>query len=317
MYNKEIYDIYIASCTQTGGIYHYKLQNGVLTFADFTPMDRPMYGIVQDGKLYVVLRAPFENGESGVVVYHLDEQGKPVNPTPVQSTKGLVACHICVEGKDIYCANYISGSVIKLPDRVVQHQGNGPHPTRQEGPHAHFVGLTPDKMFLCVADLGCDTVFLYDRDLHPHGQVKVPAGHGVRHLTFSEDGKWMFTANELASTVSAFSYKDGCLELVDTCSAILEDFAGQTTAAAIRMKDRYIYLSNRGHDSVSKLSFDGNKLTLLENIPCLGNSPRDFTFAGSLMLCTNQDSNTVTLLDETGKLLQELSVEIPIGITAI
>lgn len=316
MCNKGIYDIYIASCTQTGGIYHYKLQDGVLTFADFTPMDRPMYGVVQDGKLYVILRAPFENEESGVVVYDLDDQGKPVNPSPIQSTHGIVACHILVDAGEVYCANYISGSVCKLPGQVAQHQGNGPHPTRQDGPHAHFVGLTPDKKFLCVADLGCDTVFLYDRNLVLHSQVKVPAGHGVRHLAFSQDGKWMFSANELASTVSVFSYKDGTLELVDTCSVIPEGFVGETTAAAIRVQDGYIYMSNRGLDTISKLSFDGKKLTLLANIPCGGKSPRDFCFAGKDLLCTNQDSNCVTLLDETGKLLQEIPMEMPIWVTA-
>jgi len=253
--------------------------------------------VEENRKLYVVLRAPFENGESGVVVYDLDENGTPVNPTPVQSTKGIVACHILADHGDIYCANYLSGSVIKLPGQVVQHQGKGPHPTRQDGPHVHFVGLTPEGKYICATDLGLDTVFLYNQDMALHAQAKVPAGHGVRHLVFSPDGRWMFTANELQSTVSVFAYKDGALELVDTCSAIPDGFVGQTTAAAIRYKDGYIYLSNRGHDSVSKLSFDGKKLHLLETIPCGGQSPRDFAFAGDWMLCTNQDSNTVTVLD--------------------
>ena len=317
MCNKGIYDIYIASCTETGGIYHYLYQNRALQFADFTPMDRPMYAVVENRKLYVVLRAPFANGESGVVIYDLDESGKPVNPSAVQSTKGIVACHILVDNEEIYCANYISGSVIKLPEQVVQHKGKGPHPTRQDGPHTHFVSLTPDKQYICVADLGCDTVFLYDRELNCHSSVNVPAGHGVRHLVFSSDGNWMFSANELTSTVSAFSYKDGRLELVDTCSALPEDFTGETTAAAIRYKDGCIYVSNRGHDSVSKLSFDGQKLTLLENIPCRGNSPRDFCFVGNHYLCANQDSNSVTLLDETGKLLQELPIEMPVWVTGV
>ena len=314
MCNKGIYDVYIASCTEAGGIYHYKLRDGGLYFADFTPMDRPMYAVIQNRKLYVLLRAPFENGDSGVVIYDLDDAGRPVNPSALQSTLGKVACHILADGEDIYCANYISGSLCKLPGKVVQHKGCGPDSARQEGPHVHFVGLTPDGYYICAADLGTDTVYVYDRELNLHSTAKVPAGHGVRHLAFSQDGKWMFAANELKSTVSAFAYKGGTLRLVDTCAAIPADFAGESAIAAIRVKDRYIYVSNRGHDSVSKLSFDEQKLTLRDTFSAGGKTPRDFCFVGSQLLCANQDSNTVTLLDAEHRILQTVSVEAPVCI---
>ena len=310
--NKGIYDVYIASCTQTGGIYHYKLREGRLHLADFTPADRPMYAVVENHRLYVILRAPFENGESGVVIYDLDDTGKPVNPSALQSTLGKVACHILADGEDVYCANYISGSLCKLPGKVVQHQGCGPDAVRQEGPHMHFVGLTPDRTYICAADLGTDTVYVYDRDLKLHSTAKVPAGHGVRHLAFSQDGKWMFAANELKSTVSAFAYRDGSLELVDTCAALSADFMEESAIAAIRVHNGYIYVSNRGHDSVSKLSFNGQKLTLLETFPTGGKTPRDFCFIGSQLLCANQDGNIVTLIDEELGILQTVSVEAPV-----
>ena len=312
--SKEILDVYVASCTETGGIYHYKLCEKKLQLADVTPMDRPMYMVMEDRKMYVILRAPYENGESGVVVYDIDDAGKLVNPSPMQSTKGTVACHILAEGENVYCANYISGSVIKLPGQVVQHTGSGPHPTRQEGPHMHFVGLTPDGKYICAADLGTDTVYLYDRDLELRGSAKVPAGHGVRHIAFSQDGKWMFTANELKSTVSAFAYENGTLELVDTCSAVPDDFTGETAAAAIRVKDGDIYVSHRGHDSVARLSFDGSRLTLQDTVPCGGKTPRDFCFVGNDILCANQDSDSVTLLDGSSgyAIADTVNVKMPI-----
>jgi mannose-6-phosphate isomerase-like protein (cupin superfamily) len=176
----------------------------------------------------------------------------------------------------------------------------------------HFVGLTPDRNYICAADLGTDTVYVYDRALNLYGSAKVPDGHGVRHLAFSQDGKWMFAANELRSTVSVFAYKAGALELVDTCAAIPMDFMGESAIAAIRVRDDDIYVSNRGHDSISKLSFDGQKLTLLETFPTGGKTPRDFCFVGSRILCANQDSNTVTLLDREQGILQTVSVEIPV-----
>ena len=275
-------------------------------------MDRPMYAVIQNRKLYVLLRAPFKNGESGVVEYTLDDSGKPVDPSPVRSTKGIVACHLLVDQGDIYCANYISGSLCKLPDQVVQHQGCGLDTARQEGPHMHFVGLTPDRNYICAADLGTDTVYLYDRAWNLHSTAKVPAGHGVRHLAFSQDGKWMFAANELKSTVSVFAYTDGTLSLVDTCDALPANAEGQSAIAAIRVQDKYIYVSNRGHDSISKLSFNGQMLTLLETFFTGGKTPRDFCFVGSQMLCANQDGNTVTLLDEELGILQTVSVEMPV-----
>ena len=122
MYNKERGDIYIASCVETGGIYHYQMRSGKLILADITPMDRPMYMVIENRKMYVVLRAPFaDNQDSGVIVYDIADDGKLINPSAIVSTRGEVACHIAVDGEDIYCANYISGSVIKLPDTLVTH----------------------------------------------------------------------------------------------------------------------------------------------------------------------------------------------------
>lgn len=311
-------DIYIASCVETGGIYHYKLQNGKLTLLDVTPMDRPMYMVIEDRKMYIVLRAPFAGSEeSGVVVYDMDDEGKLVNPSEMQSTKGVVGCHILVDAGEVYCANYVSGSVIKLPDTLVQHSGQGPHPKRQTGPHAHFVGLTPDKKYICATDLGMDTIFLYNRDMTLRSQVKVPAGHGVRHLAFSSDGQWLFAVNELASTLSVFAYTNGALELKDTCSVLPEDFAGESTASAIRIRNGCIYVSNRGHDSVSQVRFENGKLTLQNVIPCGGKSPRDFDFVDGYMLCTNQDSNTVTVLDSSNHaVLEEVNLDMPICVCA-
>ena len=90
------FDVYVASCTPSGGIYHYKLHDSHLELAEITPADRPMYMVIEEKKMYVLLRAPFENRESGVVVYEIDDNGKLMNPSAIQSTKGEVACHILV-----------------------------------------------------------------------------------------------------------------------------------------------------------------------------------------------------------------------------
>lgn len=325
MCNK-IYDVYVASCVEAGGIYHYKMYESKLQLVEVTRMDRPMYMIIEDDRMYILLRAPFDNGESGVVIYDIDDTGRLINPTEIISTSGKVACHIAVHREFIYCANYISGNVVRLPNpkntltmdgrtvSMATHQGKGVHPTRQEGPHTHFVGLTPDEKYLCVTDLGLDTIFIYNLDMTLHYMAKVPEGHGVRHLAFSEDGKWMFAVNELMSTVAAFSYCDGELELVDSCLAIPDSFEGETTSAAIRVKDGAVYISNRGHDTIAKVSFVNGKLCPGEWFDCKGNTPRDFIFADDMILCANQDANTVTVLDGSNgfKLTGRANVETPI-----
>lgn len=319
MTHKLRFDIYVASCVQDGGIYHYTMEDGRMTLSDITRLDRPMYMVIQDRKMYVVLRAPFSSEESGVIVYDIDERGMLINPSEVMSTHGEVACHILVQNEDIYCANYISGSVIKLPDCLVKHEGHSIHPVRQTKPHAHFVGITPDNQYICVSDLGTDTIYFYNKDLTVYNKVEVPSGHGVRHLAFSENGKYLFAVCELASTVLAFSYKSGQLTLLDVQSTVPKDFKGETTTAAIRIKGGYIYVSNRGHNSIAKLGFKHHSLTLIDTIDCGGKTPRDFIFAGSYLLSTNQDSDCVALLNvRNGFIIQDkITVKMPICICAI
>ncbi len=298
-YAGRICNLYVASCAKDGGIYRYHMfDDGRLELAEKTTLDYPMYMVINNNKMYIVLREPFNDSkDSGVIIYDMDKDGKLLNPSEVQSTMGVVACHISADEDNVYCANYVSGSIIKLPDVLVQHQGRGIHPKRQEGPHAHFIGFTPDYKYVCAVDLGLDTIFVYDKNLNLVSKASVPEGHGARHIAFSRDGKYMFCANELKSTVSAFAYNDGRLEIIDTISVLPQNYTDKSTVAAIRFYDDKIYVSNRGHNSVSQVSFGGEKLILERNIDCMGASPRDFNFVNNYMICTNEESNNITLFD--------------------
>ncbi len=305
---------YIASCTADGGIHRYRMDdNGTLTWLDKTTMDRPMYMTVAGNKMYIVLRAPFEDSpNSGVVIYDILEDGALGNPTPIRTTLGQVACHIAAAGNDVFCANYISGSVIKLPGALVTHSGHSIHPQRQEAPHVHFVGITPDRKYICAADLGLDTIFVYDRDLNLVSKENVPAGHGARHLAFSEDGKTMFCVNELKSTVSVFSYEDGQLGYLETVSALPDNFTGDNLAAAIRVKGEYAYVSHRGADMIACLHWDGRHLKLCSVIPCGGASPRDFLLTDGYAVCANECSNNITVIKTDRDIMVKISTGVSI-----
>lgn len=291
-------NIYIASCVKGGGIYHYTLsENNVLDFCEKTTLDEPMYMIIRNEKMYILLRQPDEKTNfSGELSIDIDGTGKLFAPSRIISTKGVVACHLEVSDDNIYAVNYVSGSVIKLPDTLVTHSGHGLHKVRQAAPHTHFVHASPDGKYILVTDLGLDKIFVYDKDLKLVSEVSIPSGHGPRHLAFSSDGKIVYCVNELGSSVSILSYSDGKLNLKNTISALPKDFSGDNISAAIRIKDNYLYVSNRGHNSISVFEIkDSYNIVLKECVDCGGNSPRDFNIIDDVLICTNEKSDNVTV----------------------
>ena len=314
MTRKAPFDLYIASCEKDGGIYQYRIfEREKPKLIGFTPMDRPMYMTMANGKMYTLLRAPSPNAESGLIAYDIGPDGRLRNPSKTLSTQGEVACHLTVDGEDVYAVNYISGSVIKMPDRLVTHTGKGIHPLRQAAPHTHFISPTPDGAYLFVTDLGVDKIFVYRKDLTLLSTVCIPSGHGPRHLAFHEDGAHVFCANELASTVSLLEYKSGTLSLIDTVSVLPEEFHGENTVAAIRCVGNRVYVSNRGHDSVSVLDFSDGCLKFHKTIPTHGQSPRDFMIYDNLLIATNERSHAVTLISlENESTVGKIEVKSPV-----
>ena len=84
-----------------------------------------------------------------------------------------------------YIANYISGGIASVPGKVVQYEGGGVNLPRQDGPHAHYTCITPDKKYVLAVNLGNDTIYTYDLQLNEIATAKVPDGEGSRHLAFS------------------------------------------------------------------------------------------------------------------------------------
>lgn len=291
--------IYVAACDRNGGIYHYtQNSNGSLNFIDVYPIDRATYLVIDGRKMYVTVRAPWGDGsDSGVLSLDIGEDGSLSSPSEISSTEGLVACHLCIdEDGSVFCANYLSGSVKKIGGKLSVHEGSGPNLPRQDTAHTHFVSLSPDKKYIFAVDLGIDSIIVYDKNLDFKSIAKVPAGHGCRHLIYSEDRKTVFCANELESSLSVFSYEDGRLTLIDTASGLPEGFAGTSKASAIRFCDGKIYMSNRGYDTIACFSFDGEKLTLESNSWVGGEFPRDFDFIGGYVYSANELTNNVTVL---------------------
>ena len=270
-------EFYSASCVPEGGAYRYRLfSDGSMELLQKISMDRPKFLALQDGKLYATLIEPFAGSkESGVLV--TDLAGSPLGP--VLSSRGEGICHIELCGEDVYLANYGSGSLIKLPDKLVVHSGTGPNPDRQEKPHVHSVFLSPCKAYILSCDLGTDDVYVYDRDLNFVSKAKTPAGAGPRHLCFSACGKFVYCLNEMGGSISVFSWELGKLTLLNTVSVLPPEFAGEGAGSAIKLSrdGRFLYASERASHTIATVRVEGEKLTVLANTPCGGLHPRDFT----------------------------------------
>jgi 6-phosphogluconolactonase len=298
-----MHHVYIAACAPNGGIYHYTIEeNGRLTEKEYTPCPSPMYLVKEGKRLFVPLRGgTSENNESYLVTFAINEDGSLCPEDGMLSTKGCCACHLTVENGTAWAVNYASGSVVRLPEgTLVTHTGKGPHPTRQKGPHTHYVCLSPDGGHLLVTDLGIDAILLYTKELCELGRLTLPAGAGPRHLAFSPDGKLLYCANELGCSVSIFAYDGASSKLLETIPTLPADFTGQNTTAAIRVVGDELFVSDRGFDTITVFKREGSTLTPSYRIPCGGSSPRDFDITpdGRFLICTNEFSDLVTVFEK-------------------
>ena len=296
--------IYISSCDPSGGIYRFALDGGKLRLLDKTPLDRPMYTVLSQKKLYVLLRqTDTGTNHGGVTHLAVNADGSLGQPAPVVSSAGVVPCHLSVFRGKVYLVNYLSGNVVCVGGPVRQHSGSSVNTARQEAPHTHFVQPSPDGKYLLCCDLGLDRIFTLDAELNGVCSVQTLPGDGPRHLAYSEDGQFVYCANELSSTVGVYAYADGRLSLLRTVSCA-EKPEGNAPAA-IRWRDGLLWVSNRGEDTISCFRTEADRLEPAGRTPVGGSFPRDFAFADGYLVCANEHSDSVTVFRVEGeKLLQ-------------
>jgi 6-phosphogluconolactonase len=263
----------------------------------------------------------FEDKPTGAVsAFSIDPGSGRLTLVNQQPSMGTGPCHLVLDTarRHLLVANYGSGSVAVFPvgaggrlgaaTGVVQHAGKSVHPRRQTGPHAHCVTLDLANRFAFVCDLGLDKVMAYRFDaqrgtLAPHTPpfAQLKPGAGPRHMVFRPDGRFAYVVNELDSTVTTFRYgaDAGVLDEVQTVSTLPAHFDGANSGAEIGVhpSGKWVYVSNRGHNSVVLFNVDSEKGTLayVEEQGTGGATPRHFGIEPSAahLAIANQDSNTV------------------------
>ena len=306
--------------------------------------DNPSFLTISKNKKYL-----FSVGEldeirnSKISSYKINKNKKSLEFINSASCNSLGPCHITIDdsGQYIYTANYSGKSVSFLPvsksgklsdSPNVMHHGKGSNvnKSRQIDSHPHSVNIDPTNKYLIVPDLGQDKIYLYTIDqISGHlnkknmNFVNTKPGSGPRHVVFHPNRKFVYVINELDSTIDnyLFDYSNQTLSLISSISTLPENWKGESTCADIHISPngKYLYGSNRGHDSIASYKID-NKTGKLINIGIFktnGKTPRNFCIdpSGKYILVGNQDTDTIKVFEiniKSGEINDEIfSLDIP------
>ncbi len=253
----------------------------------------------------------------GVSAYRICPQDGSLTLLGSRPTIGSDPCHVAVNraGTHVFVSNFMSGSVCVYPvegdgslgphSQLIQHEGSSVDPVRQKGPHAHSLVFSPDQRFAFVPDLGLDRLTAYRTDFETGLLSAVPGfetlpGSGPRFCEFHPNGRFCYLINELASTISLLRYDgDGGFTLGQTIDTVPGGCKAGNICADLHLTPdgRFLYGSNRGHDSLSIYHVDQKTgvLTWTDNVPCGGRTPRNFAVDpdGRILIVANQDSDNI------------------------
>lgn len=301
--------------TQEESISRYRVDFEAKTFVkelSCQSLDWPSYVLTHpNGKILYACRELTAEG----AVHAMEISGDTLLHRGTWETGGNDPCNLCLddEGKFLFVANYSGGnvSVFSLDDEGIptamtedrRHVGSGPRTDRQASAHPHCVYYREGILFVC--DLGCDCVYRYALDksngtLTELGRIALPAGAGARHMVFHPmHPELLYVMGELSSTIYLFRLEGEEAQLLQSVCALPDEFDGNNIAAAIKFSEdgKFLFTSNRGHDSICVCRVaDNGRLTVVQQHPCLGEHPRDFTVFGNYLLVANQKSDRIDCL---------------------
>ncbi len=320
--------LYVGTYTKgaTEGIFVYKFndQTGrLVNMKKPTVSNNPSFLAISPNKKFLYAVGEVDNLDAnqsgGISAFRIEPDFSLVLINHVLS-HGSNPCHVSLspDGKRLVASNYSAGNLSffnvnpdgSLSEMVqrIQHEGSGPFPERQTSPHAHSARFDATGKLMYAADLGIDELKIYDvpegdKLFVPRAQpfVKMAPGAGPRHFDFSSDGRFIYVINELSSTVTVLMKYGAEWKTIQNVRTLPKDFKGESWCADIHISTdgRFVYGSNRGHNSIAVFKRDvtNGKLELIDNTPVEGNWPRNFTIdpTNRFLLVANQKSNDITI----------------------
>jgi 6-phosphogluconolactonase len=315
---------FVGTYTRLGseGIYTLRLngETGELTHVSVAVgLENPSFVTLDSSgdHLYAVSESSGFNGSGGISAFSVNKSTGELTQINQQSTGGPGPCHLMVDSTDsmVIVTNYAGGSVSAHPINAdgsvgehttfIQHEGSSINKLRQEQAHAHSVNIDRTNQFAFVCDLGKDQVLTYAMDvanakLSLSSTVDEIPGEGPRHFTFHPINQQVYVLNELGCTISLYNLgDDGVLSLIEKVPTLPESWDGENTTADIHTSPdgKFIYASNRGHDSIVIYAIDKTtgKMTFVGHESSQGKTPRNFAITpdGKFLLVENQDSGSI------------------------
>ncbi len=322
------------------GIYTFTLDTESATIGEVkvaAELENPTYvAISSDNKYLYAVKKEGENG--GIAGFSINNETGELTAINDQLLPGASPCHVSVskDNKHVLSANYHKGTVeaytakenghLNPASSTIQHEGTGPNKERQEKPHTHFAGFTPDEKYAVAVDLGIDKLITYqlqDGTLTEISSLSVKPGSGPRHIAFHPNGKFAYIITELSSEVITLQYnaEDGSFTELQYISTIPKDFTENNQCSAIHVTSdgRFVYAANRGHNTIAVYSVHPNTggLTFIEHTSTEGNWPRDFVLdpTEEYLVASNEKSHNLVLYSRdksTGKLtLLQSDITVP------
>ena len=303
------------------GIYFSKLdtETGEISSPELAvKIDNPSFIAIHPNKQYLFSVIEASGDKAAVVSFKIESDGT-LTKINQQPAKGDYPCHLSVDatGKVLLVANYNGATCRSYPiysdgqigmGTTYKHTGSSVNKKRQNAPHLHSINVDPANKRAFVADLGIDRVVIYNLDankakLKSHGAIILPAGGGPRHFSFQPSGKFAYANLELTREIVAMSYnqKSGMLKKLQILSTLPEDAeaAGSTAECLVHPSGKFVYVSNRGHNSIAAFKIDqsSGELTRVDVEPTLGEIPRGFGIdpSGKFIVAGHQKTDKVTV----------------------
>jgi 6-phosphogluconolactonase len=333
--------VYIGTYSEPGEpglfVYEFNRNEGSLKIVqEVAGMESPSYlEINPNGKfLYSANRSSVipDKPWGSISAFKIDQLTGRINHINDQPSFGSESCHVSIDsqGRLLFVANYTTGNVCVYPinsdgslgtiSSSVQHTGSSINKSRQEGPHAHCTTVSPDNNFLYVTDLGIDRIKANKIDYEKNILIPisesdglVEKGSGPRHFTIHPNEKFAYVIEELSSSITFFDYnkEDGSLTVKQSIKTIPVEFNDINYCADIHISPsgKYLYGSNRGHNSLAIFSIDQDNgmLSIVDYQPTFGEWPRNFLIDpdGDFIFVANQNSDNLVIFKvntQSGKL---------------